>query len=434
MERTVFRGLVPAAIVVVLYAGITVAAAIHALSNAPTTPPAVIKSPQASPSHIQLQKPSPRSKTPPGKSTVNSRSGFVHPGVLVTRQQLDYVSAKINEGAEPWSSAFEAMRSSRYASLSWSPRPRSTIECGAYSQPDRGCLEEREDAVAAYTHALMWYLTSDRRHAKKSIEILDAWSAEVRRHTNANAPLQAAWSAASFVRAAELMKHTYDGWDAAHVKRAKDMFRKVYLPVVIGGSVDTGGNWELIMMDAAIGIGVFLDDRATFDRAVATWRARIAAYIYLKSDGPLPKSPPGGPQGRAGIVAYWFGQTRFVDGLAQETCRDLPHTGWGLTAAAHVAETAWIQGLDLYAEARARLTKSLEFHAAYSLGKAVPSWLCGGSIQGRLEPLPEVAYNHYATRLKLRLPETRKLIEKHRPQRANFFYGWETLTHANNSR
>jgi len=434
VQRTVYRGLVPAAIVVVLYAGITVAAAIHALSNAPTKPPAAINTPPASPSHIPLQKPSPRSKTPSGTSTVNSRSGFVHPGVLVTRQQLDYVSEKINEGAEPWSSAYDAMSSSRYASLSWSARPRSTIDCGAYSQPDRGCLEEREDAVAAYTHALMWYLTSDHRHAKKSIEILDAWSAEVRRHTNANGPLQAAWSAASFVRAAELMKHTYDGWDAAHVKRAEDMFRKVYLPMIIGGSGDTGGNWELIMMDAAIGIGVFLDDRATFDRAVATWRARIGAYVYLKSDGPLPKSPPGGPQGRAGIVSYWFGQTRFVDGLAQETCRDFPHTGWGLTAAAHVAETAWIQGLDLYAEAQARLTRSLEFHAAYSLGKAVPSWLCGGSIQGRLEPLPEVAYNHYATRLKLRLPETRKLIEKHRPQRANFFYGWETLTHANNPR
>ena len=28
-----------------------------------------------------------------------------------------------------------------------------------------------------YTHALLWYITEDVRHARKAAEILDAWSA-----------------------------------------------------------------------------------------------------------------------------------------------------------------------------------------------------------------------------------------------------------------
>jgi hypothetical protein len=62
------------------------------------------------------------------------------------------------------------------------------------------------------------------------------------------------------------------------------------------------------------------DDRAAFDRAVQTWRGRVPAYMYLKSDGALPKAPPGSNKDtRAELVAYWQGQERFETGLAQET-------------------------------------------------------------------------------------------------------------------
>ena len=39
------------------------------------------------------------------------------------------------------------------------------------------------------------------------------------------------------------------------------------------------------MIEAALDIGVFLDDRVVFDRAVARWRRRVPAYFYLASDG-----------------------------------------------------------------------------------------------------------------------------------------------------
>ncbi len=75
------------------------------------------------------------------------------------------------------------------------PKPRAIVECGSYSNPNLGCTDEREDAIAAYTQALMWYVTRDARHAAKAIQLMDAWSAVIRDHTNSNAPLQTGWAA-----------------------------------------------------------------------------------------------------------------------------------------------------------------------------------------------------------------------------------------------
>ncbi|MGW5469686.1 alginate lyase family protein [Streptomyces chartreusis] len=367
-------------------------------------------------------------------ASATAKDSFKHPGVLVSDAQLDFVRRKVKAGAEPWKSAYNAMLKSKYASLSWTPKPRATVECGPGSNPNHGCSDEREDALAAYTHALLWNLTKDRRHATEAIKIMDAWSAVLKEHTNHNAPLQTGWSGASFARAGELMKHTYTGWSSARQSRFATMLRTVHLPMVIKGRPNANGNWELIMMDAATGISVFLDDGASFDKAVAIWRKRVPAYIYLKSDGSLPKSPAGSSKDtRKELIDYWQDQSTFVDGLAQETCRDFGHTGWGFAAAAHVAETARIQGLDLYSEVEGRMTKALEFHAAYELGATVPSWLCKGSVNRGIGSVLEVAYNHYADRKGISLPRTKQLIQtKQRPSGANYFLAWETLTHAGN--
>jgi hypothetical protein len=355
-------------------------------------------------------------------------SVFSHPGVLVSRQQLDFIKAKVSAGAQPWKKAYDTMAASSSASLSYTAHPRSIVECGSYSNPDNGCTEERQDAVAAYTHALRWYITGDARYATKAIQIMDAWSAKITDHTNSNAPLQAGWAASSWSRAAEIIRHTYSSWPA--VDRFATMLRNVYLPEVRNGHPQNNGNWELIMMDATAGIAVFLDDRATFDAAIEIWHGRVPAYVYLTSDGALPKPPPRSTYDtRSEIIGYWHGQDTFVDGLAQETCRDFSHTGWGLDAAIHVAETARIQGLDLYAEMRDRMTKALEFHATYELGASVPSWLCDGSIDRGLGPVLEIGYNHYANRLGIALPKTKQLMESKRPAGVSHFLAWETLTH-----
>jgi hypothetical protein len=358
-------------------------------------------------------------------------ASFHHPGVLVSLAQLDLMRSKVQAGAQPWKSAFDRMRTSRYASLTRTPKPRATVECGPHSNPNFGCSDEREDALAAYSDALVWYVTRDSRYATKAIQLMDAWSAVLKTHTNSNAPLQTGWAGAGWSRAAELMRYAYPGgWPNAG--RFATMLRTVYLSVLSKGS-GANGNWELIMTDALMGIAVFLEDRPSFDRAVALWRGRVPAYIYLKSDGASPKSPPAHARSGASLTSYWYGQKTLVDGLAQETCRDFGHTAMGFNAAFHAADTARIQGVDLWSEQKTRFAAGLEFHAKYELGAPAPSWLCGGTIHRGTGSYWEVGYNALHTRLGMDLPNTSRLLASRRPVGTDgHSSAWETLTSFSN--
>jgi Alginate lyase len=354
-------------------------------------------------------------------------TAFTHPGVLVSQAQLDFVRDRVAAGEQPWAGALRQARDSRYADLSRAPAPRPVVDCGPYSRPNHGCTDEREDAIAAYTTALLWYLTGDERYARQSIALLDAWSATITGHTNLNAPLQAGWAASVWPRAAEIIRYGYRDWPGAG--RFAAMLRDVYLPAVIGGS-HRNGNWELTMMEAAVGIAVHLDDPASYRRAVARFVHRVPAYVYLPADGPGPHLVAGQPDDP---TRYWHGQTTFVPGLAQETCRDFTHTGYGLAAIAHVAETSRIQGRDLYPQVAQRLGAALEFHARFELGAPVPDWLGGGRLDLGLGPVTEVGFNALHHRGGMPLPDTARLTHRQRPAGSNhLFVAWETLTHAGN--
>jgi hypothetical protein len=360
-------------------------------------------------------------------------AAFAHPGVTVSRAQLDFARDKVLAGAQPWKGAYDQMAASKYADLNRTPTPRATVECGSYSNPNYGCTDEREDAIAAYTDALAWYITRDARYAQKAIQIMDAWSATITSHTNSNAPLQTGWAGSSWPKAAEIIKYTYTGaWPNSG--RFATMLRNVYLPVVIKGS-NSNGNWELSMMEAAVGISVFLEDKASYDTAMAKFRTRAAAYVYLASDGDLPKTVPSqNLNTRDQIVSYWQGQSTFVTGLTQETCRDFTHTGYGISAISHIAETSRIQGQDLYGtDVGERLRQALGFQAKYQLGTAVPGWLCGGTLTLGLGPVTEVGYNALHNRLGIAMTNTQTLTQDNRPAGSNnLFVAWETLTHGDN--
>ena len=94
------------------------------------------------------------------------------------------------------------------------------------------------------------------------------------------------------------------------------------------------------------------------------------------------------------------------------------------------AETAKIQGVDLYAEQSKRIVAGFEFNAQYLDGVAVPSWLCGGTLNLSTSATWEIGYNEFANRLGLSLPHTKNVIAKIRPTQTGKHMIWETLTHA----
>jgi len=372
--------------------------------------------------------------------------------VLVTGEQLSFVKAKLSAGAEPWKSALAKamtyMRSSdfsgypAFASLTYVPHPVPEICCGSVSKPDIGCKAEQFDASAAYTTALIWALTGNEAYGKQSIAIMNAYSAVLKKHygptetctdstgtsgISSNTIVQSGWVGSIFPRAAEIMR-TDPAWSADDVAKFKTLLQSAYLPNLQTEPPDNG-NWELSVADALVQIGVFLDDEASFKQGLGFWRKRVPAYIYLSADGKTPVTIAG---------AKW-NATNYFDGLCQETCRDLHHPQLGFAAMINAAETARIQGVDLYAEQAARITAGLEVESGYlnqlaASQKLSPDPGCStvfpnSDMEGPA-PMWEIAYNHYATRLGMSLPNTQALLSKIRPTGVDHHMDFETLTHA----
>ena len=397
-------------------------------------------------------------------------SAFQHPGVLVTRAQLDFV--KSNLGSDPWKTAFAAAKASPLTLPVYAPAtPQATIVCGSKSSgPDAAlCKSEQSDSEAAYANAILWYLSGDPAYAQKAIQIMDAWSAVFTSHGTlldpaaSNQYVQSGWTGTNWAPAAEIIRYTYDangGWPQADVARFASMLRSAYLPYVVtddvrkpfvgdtsAGSLVPNGNWEDVMISAGMGISVFLDDTDSFQRVLAMWRTRTPAYMYLGKDGAYPAPPPLAPGVTAytpdQIAKYWGGpktsQTFPLpspdgDGMGQETCRDVTdmhHQEYGYAGLVAAAETAHIQGVDLYGEEKDRIVAAFEFAAKYLNGAAVPAWLCPGSglTLSATGFNYEIGYNHYANRLGIPMPNTRALLAKIRPTDADHNMVFETLTH-----
>jgi hypothetical protein len=351
---------------------------------------------------------------------------FRHPGILVNRAQLDLIKDRVAKNVEPQKTAFDALLKSPLAALDYAPSPRATIECGPYSKPDLGCKDERRDATAAYTQALAWRVTGNERYARNAIRIMNAWSGTLTGgHLNDNGPVQAAWGASVWPRAAEIIRYTSDFWPKEDIERFKKMLVTQYVPSLIHGC-DENGNKELAMAEALMAIGVFNDDRVLFADGVRMWRGRAPAYIYLKSDGPLPVAPPSGLRSSATWSNKGY-QPSLVDGLLQETARDPHHANMAFASMVNAAEIARQQGLDLYAEQGARIVAAMEYQAQFLAPNHVKP---PEKLEFDLEPTWEIAFNHFHGRLSRDLPLMAKVIPTNRPTGADLNHMvWETLTH-----
>ena len=317
--------------------------------------------------------------------------------------------------------------------------------------PNIGCDEIEEDAIAAYTHALAWIFSEDQRHADKAVAILMAWAREHKACTNANRALVSGWATAGFVNAAELLRHypqRPSGWSTTNISVFSDYLVEVHLPLSQLWSI--APNWVFTLLESAMSISVFVEDKGLFERSVHKWRIDIVRSVYESNDGNRPVRV--GKKTDLEMNKYWYGAWdlgKFVDGMSMETCRDLSHLQLGVYGITGTAEIAHNQGVDLYKMSGHHTTYSkrirdlMEFHAGLLVGEypeEYPSWLCNGTIW--LDPRTPIkhaslrctdtfaiGYNQLVNRMGVRMPNTAKLLHAcgntaaHRPN-----YKWETLT------
>nr|MCR5753307.1 putative Ig domain-containing protein [Acetatifactor sp.] len=115
-----------------------------------------------------------KSYTPTITQTTNVSSGFVHPGVGMTKDLLDNVQSQVRNGVEPWKTYFEDMLAS--AAASKTPEIKLTNPSGTvYNSAGTNGLF-RTDALTAYTQAVLYYVTGDNVYRKNALNIIRAWS------------------------------------------------------------------------------------------------------------------------------------------------------------------------------------------------------------------------------------------------------------------
>lgn len=323
---------------------------------------------------------------------------FTHPGIAHSRESIDFVKARIAAGEQPWLAAWERLNESRYSSADWKPQPFEHVERGPYNDPNIGSSEFSSDARAAYNHALCWALSNEEAHAKKAVEIINAWSGTLESVGNHDARLLIGMSGYHFCIAAEILRHTWSKWPDDEQSRFESMLRDVWYPVIKDFYPTANGNWDASMLQVMTAMGVFLDDQQMFDRAT---------NYYLHGEG-------------NGAIGKYFMES----GQCQESGRDQAHTQMGLEFLANTCETARIQGVDLYGALDNRLVKGFEYTAKYNLGFDVP-YVSYKSVEGRyhykrisddsrgrLRAMYERVYNHYHNRKGLEAPYTRQAAIK----------------------
>jgi hypothetical protein len=323
-------------------------------------------------------------------------NAFVHPGGLHKRSDMDRMRYLVAAGVEPWLGAYNVLRADALASPTYAVRGNPTWtqvsrEAGVHAS------EFESDANAAYLQALMWIVTDDTRHAQKAVEIFNVWKNLTEVTGGGTAPLNAGLYAYKLVEAAEIIHSTYDGWAAADVQAFKAML--VYpglshtgVPTALSdtngtfywriynGDPGRHGNQDLIAWRAMIVMGVFLDDRIMFDRALRYFKGQT----HRADDLAYPSGPsPSGTQiddnqyfttyqvtrqnttpdyGYNGVLENYV----WENGQTQEASRDQQHAFFGLGICAGIAEVAWNQGDGVWNALDNRLLQGFEFMARYN--------------------------------------------------------------------
>jgi hypothetical protein len=345
---------------------------------------------------------------------------FVHPGILHTLSDFQRMKDKIVGNEEPWISAYNVFKADNASQKTYTLRgPASAV------QRDKNGLSNYtifiRDASAAYNNAVMWQLTGDTAHAKKAIEIMNAWSYTLDSLYGSDAQLGAGQIGFRWANAAEIIRSTYSGWAASDVEQFETMLKTKFVPWI---DMYGDANWGGGCIKAMMAIGIFCNDTAIYNSAINAFYNHPCTSLS-KIIGP--------------------------SGQNTESGRDQIHAQVNI---GHLAEVAWVaqsQGLDLFGALDNRILKGFEYQAKYMLGNEVPydpsiyrctmgPWSSITSLNRSLPellPMYEMVYNYYVNRKGLDAPYTTMAAQNTRIETkaavnydGEHLIGWGTLMYS----
>jgi hypothetical protein len=331
-----------------------------------------------------------------------SAQSFVHPGLSHKKSDLDRMKMMVAAGKEPWKSSFASLSLNQYASYNYVVKGSSSntvINETISSEYNK----IKFDGLAAYYNSLMWYITGDERHAQKAVEIFNAWVNVKRFVSDGTDALNAGRVVWKLLEAAEIIKTTYPGWQQADIDKFKAMlvypgYSTTTVPTAAINSSDVTfywymyngdpgrhGNQGIFAMRGIMAMGIFMDNRTMYDRALRY----LTAQPHRPDDLPYVSGPPIVSTTKASTSNQYFDvytqvapfqQTTSPDygyddqiqyyidenGQGEEASRDQSHSITGVSILNTIAEMAWNQGDNMYSYLDNRILLGLEYALRYN--------------------------------------------------------------------
>ena len=341
---------------------------------------------------------------------------FVHPGLLHNTADLDRIKDLVTRKLSRPYQSYQQLIASGKASATYTMKgpytaltrdPSITVD-GVAGGTVKNNVES--DFLAAYYNALMYKITANEAHAVKAVQIIDAYSATTKSIIGADEELNGLYGF-MLVNAAEIMRSIYPAWSADKVLQCQNMLKSVFYPIIGNFRPCAHGNWDIICMKALMGIAIFTEDTAMFNKTVN--------YYYYG-------------EGNGSIKNYVLTDA----GQLQESNRDQPHVMLAIGSLAELAEMALKQGVDLYGTYDNAIMRGFEYTSKYNLGFDVPyqtsydyceknysdytPTAISPNGRGELRAVFEIAYNHYVYRKGISMPQTMAVLEKMGPEGAPF--------------
>jgi len=352
-----------------------------------------------------------------------TEANFKHPGTLMSPE----MTVRLKTLNNPYKTSL-LVKLKTIISKNQSPSAKTKVAIEDHSSM-------MTDGEHAYILTIGYLYTQDDTYAQKAQSIIHAWSTINHGYApkstdwnHGNGPLEYGWMVSSFARVMEILKYTWKTVDTKTISAFSEWLNKVALPLLKANKI-LSGNWCSTIYEARLQIAIFQNNKLEFDQVIKLIEKRIIEDI-----------------GEHGIY--------------KETFRDLWHSHAGIAGLIQSAETAWHQGVDLFKTNNNIMSKCIELHAQIvNMNPAYPPIIqkyidiskqqshLAQSVYKDIWPYPyhhwprmienriywpagyEVALAHY-TRIKhLKMPETKKLVEKHRPEPYGFHHGFGTYTH-----
>lgn len=271
-----------------------------------------------------------------------SAAAFIHPGALHTAEDFERIKNHVVKSDEPWNTTWTLLTASPYAQSSYQPSPKETVYRGNNGVDGENYPSLYKDTAAAYQLAVRWRISDDKSYADAAINILNSWAVTLKEIGGTSDKFLASGIYGyQMANAAELMSD-YSGWDSSNKTATATMLTNVFAPMNTRFMEEHNGqdyyhyyaNWDQCNLASLLAIGIFTDNQTMYDYALNYVRTG-------PSNGALPVFA---------IANYTEPGSNKVLTQGQEAGRDQGHSTLDMVLLGVIAQQAFNQGDDLFAE------------------------------------------------------------------------------------